>query len=258
MFKYLVSKKGYTFVEVMTVVVVLGILVAVAVPVFGAGLNNSRKKDCESNRIMINSVIEQVMTGQMDNGKPQKIPYKFYMYQGDQQIEISRSKYLNIQEENSKKQNEEDKIKVYVEEKLMLFFDKNYTSLTTIEYNNEIVKCFKLTNKEEEKDLIFTLSDIRGGWHGSIDYNSFKNSNISTDYDDYKYDAEIRYSISNPNVVQTDSRYYLKKRKLGDIPFYTYLSNQEIPICPFTDDDNEYYYYILEDGSVHCTNPECK
>ena len=34
-----------------------------------------------------------------------------------------------------------------------------------------------------------------------------------------------------------------------------FLDNQEVPVCPFADDDNTqgYYYYVVEDGSVHCT-----
>ncbi len=71
LYRYLLSKKGYTFVEVMTVVIVMGILVAVAVPVFGAGLKAQRKKDCNSQKTMIKSTVQQAMYGMIDNGRKQ-------------------------------------------------------------------------------------------------------------------------------------------------------------------------------------------
>lgn len=39
------NKKGFTLVELMIVVVIMGILVAVAVPVYGAVTTNAEKKD---------------------------------------------------------------------------------------------------------------------------------------------------------------------------------------------------------------------
>lgn len=63
----LMSKKGFTLVELMIVVVILGILVAVAVPIFGAVTRNARIKSCKSNQRVIKGNMETyAMTG--DNG----------------------------------------------------------------------------------------------------------------------------------------------------------------------------------------------
>lgn len=45
----LMSKKGFTLVELMIVIVIMGILVAVAIPVYGAVTKNAEKKTCISN-----------------------------------------------------------------------------------------------------------------------------------------------------------------------------------------------------------------
>ncbi len=60
----LLNKKGFTLVELMIVVVILGILVAVAVPIFGAVTRNARIKSCKSNQRVIKGNMETyAMTG---------------------------------------------------------------------------------------------------------------------------------------------------------------------------------------------------
>ncbi len=60
----LMSKKGFTLVELMIVVVILGILVAVAVPIFGAVTRNAKIKSCKSNMRVIKGNMETyAMTG---------------------------------------------------------------------------------------------------------------------------------------------------------------------------------------------------
>ena len=50
MFKLLKSKRGFTLVELMIVVVIMAILVAVAVPIYSAVTANAKKKSCVANQ----------------------------------------------------------------------------------------------------------------------------------------------------------------------------------------------------------------
>lgn len=62
MFKFMKSKKGFTLVELMIVVVIMAILVAVAVPIFSAVTANAKKKTCIGNqRQIISSVGDWIM-----------------------------------------------------------------------------------------------------------------------------------------------------------------------------------------------------
>ncbi len=62
------NRKGFTFVEIMICVTVLGILTAVAVPIFSFSLNKHRTKECSAQKIMITTTVESAMLGQFDNG----------------------------------------------------------------------------------------------------------------------------------------------------------------------------------------------
>ncbi len=64
MFKFMKSKKGFTLVELMIVVVIMAILVAVAVPIYNAVTENARKKTCASNR---RNIISQITNNVMSD-----------------------------------------------------------------------------------------------------------------------------------------------------------------------------------------------
>lgn len=63
MFKFLKSKKGFTLVELMIVVVIMAILVAVAVPIFSAVVENAQKKTCAANKREILSQLTNYCIG---------------------------------------------------------------------------------------------------------------------------------------------------------------------------------------------------
>ena len=70
MFKFMKSKKGFTLVELMIVVVIMAILVAVAVPIYNAVTENARKKTCASNR---RNIISQITNNVMSNPSLSKL-----------------------------------------------------------------------------------------------------------------------------------------------------------------------------------------
>ena len=57
MFKFMKSKKGFSLVELMIVVVIMAILVAVAVPIFNSVTGNARAKTCIDNQRTIISTL---------------------------------------------------------------------------------------------------------------------------------------------------------------------------------------------------------
>ena len=67
------SKKGFTLVEILIVIVLLGILVAVAIPIYTGISNQKRLDDCTANRIVISTVVQEAMVGMIDNGKKQDV-----------------------------------------------------------------------------------------------------------------------------------------------------------------------------------------
>ena len=63
LYKFLNSKKGFTLVELLAVVVILSILVAVAVPIFSAVTKNAQKKTCDANKREIVSQLTNYCIG---------------------------------------------------------------------------------------------------------------------------------------------------------------------------------------------------
>ena len=71
----LMSKKGFTLVELMIVVVILGILVAVAVPIFSAVTKNARKKSCKANMRVIKGNMETYQTTGSADGEGNEVVF---------------------------------------------------------------------------------------------------------------------------------------------------------------------------------------
>ena len=66
MFKMVNSKKGFTLVELMIVVGIMAILVAVAIPLYGAVTRNAQKNTCSGNRREILAQVGTYTTGMND------------------------------------------------------------------------------------------------------------------------------------------------------------------------------------------------
>ena len=55
------NRKGFTLVELMIVVVIMGILVAVAIPIYNASTKNAKAKTCATNCDIIEKAATQYM-----------------------------------------------------------------------------------------------------------------------------------------------------------------------------------------------------
>ncbi|MBR5321833.1 MAG: type II secretion system protein [Clostridia bacterium] len=63
----MLNKKGFSLVELMIVVVIMGILIAVAIPLYGAITTNAKNKTCASN---IDTIENAAIIYYTNEGKP--------------------------------------------------------------------------------------------------------------------------------------------------------------------------------------------
>ncbi len=71
MIKSVNNNKGFSLTEIMIVVTIMGILVAVAVPVYLFSAKKHKENDCKMQRTMITTTVESAMLGQFDDGNVQ-------------------------------------------------------------------------------------------------------------------------------------------------------------------------------------------
>lgn len=252
MFKLFLSKKGFSLTEIMTVVVILGILAAVSVPIFHNSVKSQNINECKNNIVIIETAIKQGMTGMFDNGKPQNNADGVF--------------YINFDHA-----------------------DPNHVSTTVV--NNETVRCFKLEENESKAFTLADLrcgyytieqavDDVKNinenrkvinanyitdpkNWEwekyvlnlGIItedeDGNPLPFEEIALQIEPDKYEMGCKKTKKNQLSSESDG-YFLKKSDMGETKFYTFFDNQETPECPFSTKASPCYYYILEDGTVFC------
>lgn len=68
MYRLLKTKKGFTIVELMMVVIILGIVTAVVIPLAKTVIEKQKMKDCNNQIIIIEGHVKTVMSGMEDNG----------------------------------------------------------------------------------------------------------------------------------------------------------------------------------------------
>ncbi len=75
------NKKGFTLVELMVVVAILGVLVAIAVPAYNNYTENAKLKVCASNRKMIEEAgVRAKMEGRKQNSSHSSDRLNWYVY----------------------------------------------------------------------------------------------------------------------------------------------------------------------------------
>ena len=94
--KLMHSKKGFSLVELMIVVVIMGILVAVAIPVYGAVTKNAAKKTCDSNIKIIKENLNNFQMAGDETGTLTWADLKTKTGIGDSDTDLSDSATGNI------------------------------------------------------------------------------------------------------------------------------------------------------------------
>lgn len=61
------KEEGFTLVELMVVVLIIGILVAIAIPVFNAAQDSARKSACQNNLRVLDGAVQQWLAANPDN-----------------------------------------------------------------------------------------------------------------------------------------------------------------------------------------------
>ena len=103
------NKKGFTLAELLVVVAIVGILVAISIPVFTAQLSKARKATNQANlRAAKAAAVAQYMTDEMDTNATDEVIYDYDLATGTvKSITDSDSEYI-VKDANKKEIDTED------------------------------------------------------------------------------------------------------------------------------------------------------
>ena len=97
MFRFIKTKKGFSLVELMIVVVIMAILVAVAIPIFNSVTSDAREKTCLDNQRQILSVASRAFSMNAITGvKDKEALVYFRVVDGKNVIEEDDSKTIEV------------------------------------------------------------------------------------------------------------------------------------------------------------------
>ena len=230
MFRFMLSKKGFTLVELMTAVFILSVLVALAVPAYTGIVNSKKKQDCENQRKIIETAVIQAMNGMMDNGRKQN---KIYFNNIESQF---IAEYPTTEGDG----------------------DNQYEGVTCLMLVGEYMcstDAERIANASPLPDgsstSPFTLGALRGG---------YRDLNV---YSDYKDGCDYANNYLKKKRLENEPFYQLEimtKDEKGNDIFSPVFYNREIPVCPFADYTNkdvngnfitedDYFYYIISDDN---------
>ncbi len=246
LYKFLLSKKGFTLVELMVVATILGILTAVSIPVFSSIMHKQRLNDCKNQRTVFSATIEQIMSGMMDSGKKQP-KIDFSQLQSDHYTQYPG---------DGVKGNLDD---AYVGKNCFILWNEKVDTIKDSAGTTHAIN-----------QLPVTFGDVRGKHRSTIsNWQEYANDSKSPySYNDgCAYDAKYAAEHINEKSPKTNPQAvcFLKKTDLAADFLYEYLFLDEkgtLPVCPLVGEytsknEPEYFYYIFEDGTVLCSCPDC-
>jgi type IV pilus assembly protein PilA len=97
LFKFLKTKKGFSLVELMIVVVIMAILVAVAVPIFNSVTGSAREKTCIDNQRQAMGSIDNLLAGYNVTGISGQKAVITFGYNGDDTPEILEDETYTVE-----------------------------------------------------------------------------------------------------------------------------------------------------------------
>ena len=239
MFDFFKSKKGFTLTELLICVLILSIVSAVAIPLLDKKQKAQKVNDCENNCQLMSVTVQEAMYGMLDNGKKQE----YYVKKDIADNTSADYMVFNPEEEDLVCSLNIDDYSNYSKQCVIKFgashckklseWDSTYPDGNSNEiYGKKVsssVSCYQLSDTDE----CFTIGDVRGGYRASA-----------------KNPPNIDYNAG------CKAGCYLKKYDIRNTPFYKFLANEEIPVCPF-DKDGKYSYYVFMDGTVVCGCHKC-